>query len=52
MAELGVRREVISAVLNHAHSDVTAVYIRAELIDQQRDALQKWADYLRELVGA
>ena len=51
MAELSVRREVISAVLNHAHGDITAVYIRAELIDQQRDALQKWADYLRELVG-
>jgi len=50
MAELGVRREVTSAVLNHTHGDVTAVYVRAELIDQQRDALQKWADYLQELV--
>ena len=51
MAEPSVRREVISAVLNHAHVDITAVYIRAELLNQHRNALQRWADYLRELVG-
>jgi integrase len=50
MAEMKyARREVISAILNHSYSDVTAVYVRAEMIDEQREALQSWGNYLREL---
>ncbi len=46
------RREVISAILNHSYSDVTSVYVRAEMIDEQREALQSLGNYLRDLTSA
>lgn len=51
MARLGVRREVARAILNHMDNDATSHYWHAELYDQKADALQRWADYVTELLA-
>lgn len=49
--EMGVRGEVIEKQLAHEEKNkVRKVYNRAEYLDERRDMLQKWADYLDELV--
>lgn len=51
MASLGVPRLVISKVLNHVEPGVTKVYDRHSYDLEKRDALQKWADYLAEVLS-
>ena len=52
MARLRISRTVIKKVLNHADSDVTAIYDRYGYDDEKRDALDAWARRLREIVRA
>jgi len=50
MQGLGVRNEVVQAVLNHAIPGVGAVYLRAELEAQKAEALKTWTAALARIV--
>ncbi len=47
--ELGFRGDVIEMQLAHAQSNVRAVYNHAQYLEERRDMMQKWADYLDKL---
>jgi len=51
MQELGIRNEIIQAVLNHAVPGVGGVYLRAELEKEKAAALHAWAAELERIVG-
>ena len=51
MQDLGIRNEVVQAVLNHAVPGVGGVYLRAELEKQKAEALATWAAALTRIVG-
>ncbi|MCG8073863.1 MAG: tyrosine-type recombinase/integrase [Candidatus Thiodiazotropha taylori] len=50
MASAGVQRLVISKVLNHVESGITAVYDRHSYDAEKRDAMNVWADRLSEII--
>lgn len=50
MASLGVPRLVIGKILNHVESGITAVYDRHSYDQEKREALDKWAERLMEIV--
>jgi integrase len=52
MARLGVDRVVIAKVLNHAESDVTAIYDRHRYDAEKRRALELWGRRLAAIVNA
>ena len=48
--EMGIRPDIIEAQLAHKDPDaVRMVYNRAEYMDERRDMMQTWADYLNGL---
>lgn len=47
MASAGVPRLVISKVLNHVETGVTAVYDRHSYDAEKREALETWAGVLK-----
>ena len=51
MQELGIRNEIIQAVLNHAIPGVGGVYLRAELEKEKAEALRAWAAELERITG-
>ena len=54
MQRLGTRVEVIEQVLNHRSGTfrgIVGVYQRHDYIDERRIALQRWADYVEQLVS-
>jgi integrase len=51
MQDLGIRNEIIQAVLNHAVPGVGGVYLRSELEKQKAEALAAWAAALIRIVG-
>ena len=50
MQELGVRGDIVQAVLNHAVQGVGGVYLRGELEKQKAEALATWAVALAKIV--
>ncbi len=49
---LGVEPDVVAAILGHTlpgGSEATRIYLRAPLLHERREALQRWADYLDSL---
>ncbi|MFQ5974089.1 MAG: tyrosine-type recombinase/integrase, partial [Alphaproteobacteria bacterium] len=53
MARLGAPDIIVAAVLNHAPRGimgVTSIYNRHEYLDEKRDALDRWAQHLRDVV--
>lgn len=49
--EMGFRADIIEKQLAHEESNtVRKVYNRAEYLDERRDMMQQWADYLQNLV--
>jgi len=53
MQRLGVRAEVIERCLNHAsgvYRSVAGIYQRDPLIEETRDALQRWSDFVENAV--
>jgi integrase len=50
LGSLGVGRFVIERVLNHADAGVTSGYDRHDYAQAKREALEKWARRLRDLV--
>jgi integrase len=51
IGKLGYERFTIEKVLNHKDKGVTAVYDRYTYLNEKREALQKWADRLDEIVA-
>ena len=52
LQDLGVRPDVIGAVLNHSLGGVSAIYMRSELEAAKRDALARWANEVEKIGGA
>ena len=50
MQELGIRDDMVQAVLNHSLQGVAAVYLRCELEKQKAEALATWAVALAKIV--
>jgi len=51
MQELGIRNEIVQAVLNHQVPGVGGVYLRSELEKDKAAALLAWAAELERIVG-
>ena len=54
MARLGVAPHVVEKILNHSSgtiSGVAAVYNRYQYADEMREALDKWAGYIRKILS-
>jgi len=52
LSKLGVDRLLLQRIVNHNDSGVTAIYDRYSYLEEKRDALQKWADRLDDIVKA
>ena len=52
LGKLGYDRFKIKLVLNHKDTGVTAIYDRYTYLNEKREALQKWADRLDEILAA
>jgi len=50
LSKLGVDRFLLQKIVNHSDSGVTAIYDRYSYIEEKREALQKWADKLDEII--
>ncbi len=51
LAELGIPEIIAEKVLNHAERNVLAkIYNRYEYAAEKRDALERWATRLREII--
>jgi integrase len=53
LAELGVPHPVVSKLLNHSPRGVmgvTSIYNRYEYLEERRDALERWAQRIRDIV--
>lgn len=51
MTSMGVPRLVVSKILNHVESGVTAIYDRHSYDAEKREALGKWGDRLNEILA-
>jgi hypothetical protein len=51
MTALGINRLVVSKILNHAETGVTAVYDRHGYDAEKRHALETWAAKLEEIIS-
>jgi integrase len=54
MAHLKVRVEVVEKLLNHSTGTlggVAGVYNRFAYMDEMRDAVERWAEYIDELIS-
>lgn len=52
MQDVGIRPDVIGAVLNHTVPGVGGIYMRSELEVAKRDALSRWATEVERIRGA
>lgn len=52
MTSMGISRLTVKKLLNHAESDVTAVYDRHSYDPEKRAALEAWASRLEEILAA
>jgi integrase len=46
---LGVAPHVVEAILGHVVKGVAGIYNRADYLNEQRRALERWAEYLDRL---
>lgn len=49
LGRLGIKIDIAERVLNHARNRIEATYDLHEYIDEKRDALTRWAQYLERL---
>jgi hypothetical protein len=49
LAAQGLSEELVRLILNHTDNSVTAIYNRHSYINERRQALQKWCDWLSKL---
>ena len=50
LTKLGVDRFILQKILNHSEKGTTKIYDRYSYMNEKREALQKWADRLDEIV--
>ena len=50
LTKLGIDRLILQKIINHSERGVTQIYDRYSYMDEKREALQKWADRLDEIV--
>ena len=50
LTKLGIDRLILQKIINHSERGVTQVYDRYSYMDEKREALQKWADRLDEII--
>ncbi len=50
MTSMGILRLVVKKILNHVEGDVTAIYDRHSYDNEKRQALEKWANKLRDII--
>jgi len=52
MSQLGVDQMIIAKILNHAWADrhITAVYDRWHKLPEMRQALERWAAHLQQIL--
>ena len=51
MTEMGISRLVVSKILNHADSHITAIYDRHSYDSEKRNALEAWGKKLKQLIN-
>jgi integrase len=54
MAEIGIQPHIIEAILNHLSghkASVAGIYNRAQYASEKREALERWASHLENIVG-
>ena len=54
MAELGIRPDVIELIVNHvsgARAGIAGTYNRSELMDERKEALERWATHVAGIVA-
>jgi integrase len=51
LGDLGVRSDVVEAILNHSRPGIAAIYNRSELLGERRAALELWARRIEAIVG-
>lgn len=51
MAELRIPREIARKVLNHEDGKIDRIYNRHEYLAEKREALEKWANHLSDLIA-
>jgi integrase len=51
LAKLGVKVDIAERILNHARERIEATYDLHDYVDQKRDALEKWACHLKQLLA-
>jgi integrase len=49
LAKLGIRPDIAERCLNHAQPGIIATYDTHHYLEEKRDALTQWADYLQAL---
>jgi integrase len=52
MARLKVPQEVAELVLNHKKKEMVAVYDQWEYLEEKREALNKWAAHIEQVIRA
>ena len=52
LAEQGHRHDVIDAALGHSISGVKKHYLKSNLLEERKNLLQNWADYIDSLLDA
>ena len=50
LSKLGVNRFLLQRIVNHTNNGVTAIYDRYSYLEEKREALQKWANRLDNIV--
>ena len=51
MTALGINRLVVSKILNHVESSITAIYDRYAYDAEKRHALETWANHLEGILS-
>ena len=51
MTSMGISRLVVSKLLNHLESSVTAIYDRHSYDAEKKNALEAWGNRLRDIVN-
>lgn len=51
MTEMGISRLVVSKILNHVDSSITAIYDRHSYDHEKRNALERWSNKVKKLIG-
>lgn len=52
MTEIGISRLVVSKILNHLDSTITAIYDQHSYDAEKRNALEAWSKKLKEIIDS